>query len=275
MREIPKRCKLTFDDFRVLMHDDRKGDLLGGVLYLSAPELPAANFLFIWLASLVDTFVMRTELGKLFTQDFSFRFDRYNVTQPDLAFVGKRRRILRHDFAAGAPDTIFEIVAPDSIKRDYKLKRALYERCGVREYWIIDDMIEKVTLLRLNDRGEYRRVPASRGLIRSKVLPGFWLRPGWLWKEPRPVTLDILEQMLGDDRCSLLHELTDRRGPATCPRDEPPAAGASPGGRSWLTPAWASPAWCLAPCCSATGGRAARSCRTRAGSRISHREPGR
>lgn len=198
MQKIPERCKFTFDDFCVLMHDDRKGDLLEGVLYLSPPDRPAANRLFVWLLGLVCGFVEETDLGRIFSLKYTFRLDRFNVTQPDLAFVSRHRcRILRRDFAAGAPDLVMEVVAPDSIERDYKVKRKQYERARVREYWIIDEVFERISLLRLNDRGKYRFAAASDGILRSRVLPGFWLRPERLWREPRPDVIKLLKEMLG------------------------------------------------------------------------------
>jgi Uma2 family endonuclease len=44
----------------------------------------------------------------------------------------------------GAPDWVIEIVSKSTSERDYKDKLLLYKKCGVREYWIIDPMDEKV-----------------------------------------------------------------------------------------------------------------------------------
>jgi Uma2 family endonuclease len=70
-----------------------------------------------------------------------------------------------------------------------------YERAGVREYWIIDEDKQKITLLRLDNKGKYRQARPQKGILHSKVLPGFWLRPEWLWQAPLPEVEQVLEEI--------------------------------------------------------------------------------
>ena len=46
----------------------------------------------------------------------------------------------------GAPDLIIEIVSPHNIERDLQDKPLIYKNAGVREYWIVNPMNEKVTV---------------------------------------------------------------------------------------------------------------------------------
>ena len=96
----------------------------------------------------------------------------------------------------GPPDLAVEIVSPDSVERDYDKKRRQCQRFKVPEYWIVDEEEQKVTLLRLSPQGKYREIAARKGLFHSKALKGFRLDPRWLWQEPRPDELEILEQLL-------------------------------------------------------------------------------
>jgi Uma2 family endonuclease len=96
----------------------------------------------------------------------------------------------------GAPDIAVEIVSPDSIQRDYELKRQKYEQAGVPEYWIIDEIEETITLLRLGTEGKYREVKPKKGEYHSSVLKGFWLRPEWIFHSPRPRRLDTFQMIL-------------------------------------------------------------------------------
>jgi len=47
-----------------------------------------------------------------------------------------------------------EVVSPDSVERDYQLKRDAYEQAGVQSYWIIDpDEKRALFLVQVAGRG--------------------------------------------------------------------------------------------------------------------------
>lgn len=52
-----------------------------------------------------------------------------------------------------------------------------------------------MTLLRLGSKG-YKEVRPRKGVLASKVLPGFWLRPEWTWQQPRRRKADVLTEIL-------------------------------------------------------------------------------
>ena len=193
----PLGCN-TFDDFCFLVGDDQKADLIDGVIYVASPENTDSNLLFIWLGGLISLFVETFDLGEVFGLRVALRLDGKNSPEPDILFVRKSRlHLMRQGHIAGAADLAMEIVSPESVQRDYQMKRTQYERAGVEEYWIIDQMAEKVTLLRLGPNGKYREVRLKKSVLHSHVLPGFWLRPGWLWQQPRPKKLVVLDEILG------------------------------------------------------------------------------
>src|SRR5207248_1105227 len=85
---------------------------------------------------------------------------------------------------------------------DREKKRGEYARAGVREYWLIDPRPGKrgqptLTLYRLGEDGTYGAAPPLRaGMVRSTVVPGFWLRVEWLWQDPVPAALTLLAEVL-------------------------------------------------------------------------------
>jgi Uma2 family endonuclease len=188
---------MTFDDFCFLLRDGQKGDLIDGVIYVASPEMPESNRLFLWLMVLFGQFVEDRGLGRVFASRVAFRLGEWDGPEPDIAFVRTARgHLILRGYVNGSPDLAVEIVSPDSVERDYKLKREQYRRHGVTEYWIVDEIERRVTLLHLSG-DEYREMRRRKGELRSVVLDGFRLRAEWLWQKPRPKLLDVLPQVLG------------------------------------------------------------------------------
>jgi Uma2 family endonuclease len=190
--------RLSFDEFCDLVREDQKADLINGVIYLASPDNTDANRLFVWLTGLMDDFAEEKSLGSVFGCRVAFRLGETSGPEPDIAFVSKEREhLVKRGRVEGAPDLAVEIVSPDSVERDYETKRDLYEEAGVREYWIVDEIEKRVTLLRLDRHGKYRPVRPRGDVLHSQVLPGFWLRRQWLWQTPRPKKSEVLKQILG------------------------------------------------------------------------------
>ena len=62
------------------------------------------------------------------------------------------------------------------------------------EYWIIDPLRETANFFTLSDRGRFQPLPVQDDVVESRVLPGLWLKGGWLWQEPLPSIMEILRR---------------------------------------------------------------------------------
>jgi Uma2 family endonuclease len=107
------------------------------------------------------------------------------VVQPDVVFVASANLGVIHDVVRGVPDLLVEVVSPSRPERDVFVKRDLYARNGVPEYWIVRPDESSVEVLRLAGTS-YR--PAGyflRGAeIRSPMLSGFALPTDDVFREP-------------------------------------------------------------------------------------------
>jgi Uma2 family endonuclease len=77
------------------------------------------------------------------------------VVQPDLVLLrASRKQLIANRGIEGVPDVAVEILSPSNKGQDEFLKRSLYERFEIPEYWIVDPNLGHLELLRL-DGGTY------------------------------------------------------------------------------------------------------------------------
>lgn len=199
MKMTTRKRRVTFEDFSFLVKEDQKADLIDGIIYMASPENTDANGLFMWYGGLLDLYVEELELGRVFGLKVALRLDDRNGPEPDILFVANiRLHLVQWGHIDGPADMAVEIVTPESIDRDYTKKRQQYERARIKEYWIIDEQEEKVTVFHLDRHNKYREVKPRDGKLCSKVVRGFWIRPEWLWQTPRPKKLRVLREILGE-----------------------------------------------------------------------------
>jgi Uma2 family endonuclease len=92
----------------------------------------------------------------------------HNIVQPDLVIVSvTRKSILTPSKIKGIPDLIVEILSPSTSKNDTQIKRELYEKFAVPEYWIVDPDDQSVLQLVLQD-SRYVQVACHAQVTMSK-----------------------------------------------------------------------------------------------------------
>lgn len=80
--------------------------------------------------------------------------DIYTVVQPDLCVICDKNKLDERG-AIGAPDLIIEILSPGNSKKEMKIKYALYEECGVQEYWVVFPSEHTLLQFVLNEADHY------------------------------------------------------------------------------------------------------------------------
>lgn len=92
---------------------------------------------------------------RLFEQDGDRPEDVDTVVEPDISVVCDRSKLDKHG-CKGAPDLIVEILSPSSLRHDRLVKLNLYQRAGVREYWIADPENRSVMVFLPDSNGSFR-----------------------------------------------------------------------------------------------------------------------
>jgi Uma2 family endonuclease len=138
--------QITWQDVEQLPDDGHRHEAIGGELYAT----PAPSFRHQRISQRLERALFRLleepGLGIVVHAPIGVEFpDTGEGVQPDIVFVsaGLRDRIVPAGIR-GAPDLVVEILSPNTEGRDRGLKRKLYERQGIRQYWIVDPEAEVV-----------------------------------------------------------------------------------------------------------------------------------
>ncbi len=182
----PLPIRYTVDDIEFLPDDgNSKYELIGGELFVSrAPHLnhqrTITNLMFK-----ICQYLETHPIGEVFPGP-GVIFTRQDAVIPDLVFATHETietKVTANDekfpgkFNA-APELLIEVLSygDGDLVRDRVRKREMYGRFGVREYWIVDGMLNEIEVYRLNGENEelVNRYGISE-IIESPILPEFSL----------------------------------------------------------------------------------------------------
>lgn len=170
--------RLTAEEYFALPEDGNRYELIDGVLTMSPSASADHQRVSKQIYDQLNPFVTNRGLGEVFYEidvQFGQSLDgRDIVYRPDvICFLGPASREIGGRFDI-VPDVVVEVVSPESTSRDWETKFADYERFGVREYWLIDPIEERMTFFRLRD-GRYFEAPSLPDFYESAIVPGFQL----------------------------------------------------------------------------------------------------
>ena len=157
---VEPAIKLTYEDYRKTPEDERYELIEGELVMAAAPNMAhqmSQGKLGWRMASKVET----EELGYVFFSPCDVVLSEHVTLQPDLIFVSNENAdIITDANIQGAPDLVVEIISPSSTGRDWVVKRDIYARFGVKEYWLIDPINWTLWVMLLKDgylelAGEY------------------------------------------------------------------------------------------------------------------------
>ena len=171
---------LTVADLNACPDDNNRYELIEGELFVSRalgiPHQRVINNLQLAFG----TYLKNNPIG-IVVPGAGAVFSDYDAVIPDLAFVSNERwnDIVTNDRFNAAPDLVIEVMSPGKENRDRDLlvKRQLYAKYGVAEYWIVDPENRQVEIYRLRDiRLENAGTFRIRDEITTPLLPNFRMR---------------------------------------------------------------------------------------------------
>lgn len=116
---------------------------------------------------------------EVFQAPFDIELSRDDIEEnkiviPDLSVICDKNGLTEAKYI-GVPDMIFEIISPSNQSHDLVTKLNLYMKYGVKEYWIINPLLNTVQIYSLNDKGQYlqKDIVKEKGTVQSDVLNNF------------------------------------------------------------------------------------------------------
>ena len=159
METLTNTEKISVDDFKKMYFietDDAPHlELMEGQIVQKSSPSPFHQRISRKILKLIDNYVVSNDLGEVFYSPIDVILDSYNLLQPDLLFISnEQKNIVSKDGIIGSPALVIEIISPSSVMRDRVHKKKIYERNGVKKYWLVYPEYEEIEIFELKD-GKY------------------------------------------------------------------------------------------------------------------------
>lgn len=146
--DIARRIEYyTIDDIYNLP-DGQRAELIDGELYMLATPNRIHQRLVKDFTFLIEEYIRRKNGEcEVYPAPFAVFLNANNeiYLEPDISVICDKDK-LTDEGCKGTPDWIIEIVSPSSRSLDYNKKLLKYGMAGVREYWIVDPMKQRITV---------------------------------------------------------------------------------------------------------------------------------
>ena len=173
----------TYSDLVALPDDHLRHELIDGEHFASPSPATTHQEVSVNLLRALLRHLDEPGAGNLLHAPFDLKLSPSTVLVPDLVYFTAARfaRVVNDKHATAAPDLVVEILSPGTRRRDLGRKRAVYDREGAREYWIVDPDARSITVLRRprSDAGLTDvtvRALANDDTLESPLFPGLKIR---------------------------------------------------------------------------------------------------
>ena len=170
MEVLDQIPKTALDVYR-LLPEGTLCEVIDNILYMSPAPKYTHQRLVLLLAKKLSNHTDTANLGEVLISPVDVYFENLtSAVQPDLIYVSNDNKHIMHEdgYIYGAPDLVIEVLSSDR-KRDLVLKKSLYERAGVKEYFVVDPTTRKMQLFVL-ENNNYKLVYDEAGLFQSPML---------------------------------------------------------------------------------------------------------
>lgn len=139
-------------------------------LVMSPSPLESHQRILMEIVLQIGHFIKKNSLGVLRSAPYGVYLDEENVLEPDISFISNRNlHKIKENGLHGAPDLVIEILSSSTAQYDRNQKKKIYERHGVKEYWIVEPTNKKAEGYFL-EKTRFESPLELQGRIESRVL---------------------------------------------------------------------------------------------------------
>ena len=165
------KTKLTYQDFILFPDNGKRHELIDGDHYMTPAPSVRHQAISRNIEYFFEKYFRKTKKGSIFDAPIDVYLSDYDIVEPDLIIISiKNSSIIEEKYIKGPPDIIIEILSPSTKKNDLSLKKHLYEKHGVKEYWIVNPFINEITQYVLKDKAYVLSGTFTRS-ITSQLFP--------------------------------------------------------------------------------------------------------
>lgn len=170
MSQILDRPPRTIMEVFTMLPEGTLAELIDGKIYMSPSPVSDHQRVISRLFNKMYNYTESKGLGEMFVAPFDVYLDEHsNAVQPDIIFVSKDQSHIVKDHIHGVPELLIELLSPGNKTHDTVIKKNLYEKFGVKEYWIIDPATKESIGYELRGK-RYEEYTKSVGYITSRLL---------------------------------------------------------------------------------------------------------
>ena len=153
---------MTEDEFLEFCDEDTRAEYINGEVIVHSTVTNRHSRIAAFLTTILQLYIDQHQLGTIWGENFQVRPRPGLRRIPDLIFISVDNQVtVTNSEVDSAPDLVVEIVSFDSIERDWRAKYLEYEKVGIKEYWVIDPIYEKMKVYCLNKQGKYEALKAE------------------------------------------------------------------------------------------------------------------
>ena len=190
--DIRAGARMTLAEFLDLPEQEKRCELIDGVVYMAAFPVPDHQFLATVLTTHLALQILETGLGIVY-QVAGVVVSDNSALGPDIVVVrADRVGIIGPTVIDGGPPDIVVEVLSSNRHTDLVRKRQLYAAAGVPEYWILDGDADTLTALALGDDGLYQEsaVLTAADTLTTPLFPEFSLPLAQVFDHPARIRGD-------------------------------------------------------------------------------------